>query len=85
MVFSVDPEDAAWAAGELPEPPEPPEPPLPVVELPHAAITSTAAAAPAGTSHLFRMTCLRSDEFNRILIPRSEGLIRSQVVHMRRR
>jgi len=59
MVFRVDPEAAA--AGELPEPPEPPEPPLPDDELPHAAITSTAAAAPAGTSHLFRMTCLRSD------------------------
>jgi hypothetical protein len=56
VVFRVDPEDAAAAAGELPEPPEPPEPPLPEDELPHAAITSTAAAAPAGTSHLFRMT-----------------------------
>src|SRR5215470_18420990 len=83
IVFRVDPEDAA--AGELPEPPEPPEPPLPVVELPHAAITSTAAAAPAGTSHLFRMTCLRSDEFNLLLIPRSTGLVRSRMVHMRRR
>jgi hypothetical protein len=83
VVFSVDPEDAA--AGELPEPPEPPEPPLPVDELPHAAITSTAAAAPAGTSHLFRMTCLRSDEFSLILIPRSAGLVRSRVVPVRRR
>src|SRR5215467_8347081 len=76
MVFRVDPEDAA--AGELPDPPEPPEPLLPVDELPHAAITSTAAAAPAGTSHLFRMTCLRSDLFNLILIPRSVGLVRSR-------
>src|SRR5262249_17102108 len=80
MVFRVDPEDAAWAGGELPEPPEPPEPLLPVDELPHAAITSTAAAAPAGTSHLFRMTCLRSDEFNLILIPRSTALVRSRMV-----
>src|SRR5215467_2057621 len=65
-VLRVPPEDAAWAgaAGELPEPPEPPELPEPVVELPHAAITSAAATAPAGTSHLFRMTCLRSDEFS---------------------
>src|SRR5215831_7528892 len=72
VVFRVDPEDAAWAAGELPEPPEPP---LPGDELPHAAITSTAAAAPAGTSHLLRMTCLRSDEVDLILIPRSTGLV----------
>jgi hypothetical protein len=87
MVFRVDPEDAAWAeaAGELPEPPDPPEPPLPEDELPHAAITSTAAAAPAGTSHLFRMTYLRSNEFNLLLIPRSAALVRSRMVHMRRR
>src|SRR5690349_10018102 len=83
IVFRVDPEDAA--AGEPPEPADPPEPPLPEDELPHAAITSTAAAAPASTSHLFRMTCLRSDEFNLILIPRSTGLVRSRMVHMRRR
>jgi hypothetical protein len=50
MVDRAPPEDAA----ELPEP-EPPE--LPVDdELPHAAITSVAAIAPTGTSHLFRMT-----------------------------
>jgi hypothetical protein len=62
VVPSVDPEDPAGAdaAGELPEP-EPPDPPEPEDELPHAATTSTAATAPAGTSHLFRMTCLRSD------------------------
>src|SRR5262249_62242970 len=61
MVPSADPEDAAGAdaAGEPPEPPEPPEP---GDELPHAAITSAAATAPAGTSHLFRMTCLRSND-----------------------
>jgi hypothetical protein len=47
------------AAGELPEP----APELPVDdELPHAATTSVAAIAPTGTSQLFRMTCLRSDE-----------------------
>src|SRR5262252_5382087 len=73
----VDPE----AAGELPEPPEPPEP---EDELPHAAITSTAATAPAGTSQLFRMTCLRSDEFDVLLIPRSAGLVRSRMVHVGR-
>jgi hypothetical protein len=48
----------AAAAGELPEP----EPELPVdVVLPQAAITSVAAIAPTGTSHLFRITYLRSD------------------------
>src|SRR5215467_13921760 len=80
MVPSADPEDAAGAdaAGEPPEPPEPPE-------LPHAATTNAAATAPAGTSHLFRMTYLRSNEFNLILIPRSKGLVRSRMVHMRRR
>ena len=41
---------------------EPPEPPVLDDELPHAATTSVAAIAPTGTSHLFRMTCLRSDE-----------------------
>src|SRR5215470_9277053 len=80
MVPRVFAEDAA--PGELP--PEPPEPPEPEDELPHAATTSTAATAPAGTSHLFRMTCLRSDEINRILIPRSEGLVRSPMVHVYR-
>src|SRR6516225_9474196 len=74
-VASVDPEAA----------PEPPEPPEPEDELPHAAITSTAATAPAGTSQLFRMTCLRSDEFNVLLIPRSAGLVRSRMVHVGRR
>src|SRR5690348_1071606 len=83
VVVRVDAEDAA--AGELPEPPEPPEPPLPEDELPHAAITSTAAAAPAGTSHLIRMTILRSNEFSLILISRSTGRVRSLTVHMRRR
>ena len=73
------------AAGELPEPPEPPEPPVPDDELPHAAITSVAATAPTGTSHLFRMTCLRSDEFSLILIPRSARPVRSRMVHVRRR
>jgi hypothetical protein len=60
VVARVDPEDAAGAdaAGELPEPLEPPEPPEPEDELPHAATTSAAATAPAGTSHLFRMTYL---------------------------
>jgi hypothetical protein len=78
--FAVDRAPAEAAAGELPEPE------LPVDdELPHAAITSVAATAPTGTSHLFRMTCLRSDEFNLILIPRSAGLVRSRMVHMRRR
>src|SRR5215471_17245872 len=80
MVPRVFAEDAA--PGELP--PEPPEPPEPEDELPHAATTSTAATAPADTSHLFRMTCLRSDEINRILIPRSEGLVRSPMVYMYR-
>src|SRR6516225_8638051 len=74
-VASVDPEAA----------PEPPEPPEPEDELPHAAITSTAATAPAGTSQLFRMTCLRSDEFIVLLIPRSAGLVRSRVVLICRR
>src|SRR5215831_18214134 len=78
MVPRVFAEDAA--PGELP--PEPPEPPEPEDELPHAATTSTAATAPTSTSHLFRMTCLRSDEINQILIPRSEGLVRSRMVHM---
>jgi hypothetical protein len=56
VVFRVAPEDAAGAdaAEELLEPLEPPEL---EDELPHAATTSTAATAPAGTSHLFRMTC----------------------------
>jgi hypothetical protein len=62
MVDREPPEDAAGAeaAGELPEPP--PEPPELDDELPHAAITSVAATAPTGTSHLFRMTFLRSDK-----------------------
>jgi len=62
VVFRAVPEDAAGAdaAGELPEPL--PEPPEPEDELPHAATTSAAATAPTGTSHLFRMSCLRSDE-----------------------
>jgi hypothetical protein len=79
MVDSEPPEDAAGAeaAGELPEPP-----PEPDDELPHAAITSVAATAPTGTSHLFRMTFLRSDESNLILIPRSLRLLRSRVVHV---
>jgi hypothetical protein len=54
--------DRAPVAEELPEPEPLPEPPVLDVELPHAAITSVAAIAPTGTSHPFRMTCLRSDE-----------------------
>jgi hypothetical protein len=50
--------DEADDAGGLPEP----EPPVVDDELPHAATTSVAAIAPTGTSQLFRMTCLRSDE-----------------------
>jgi hypothetical protein len=61
MVPRAPPVTAAGAdaVGELPEP----APELPVDdELPHAATTSVAAIAPTGTSQLFRMTCLRSDE-----------------------
>src|SRR5215472_14221799 len=78
----VFPEDAAGADAAPELPPEPPELPEPDDELPHAAITSTAATAPAGTSHLFRMTCLRSNEISLTLIARSGGLVRSQMVHM---
>jgi hypothetical protein len=66
-VVEVEPAAGADAVGELPEPPEPPEPPVVDVELPHAATTSVAAIAPTGTSHLFRMTCLRSDEIDLLL------------------
>jgi len=51
-VFSAVPDAAAGAAaaGECP-PPDPPDPPE-LLELPQAAITSTAAASPADASHL---------------------------------
>src|SRR5690348_11594062 len=48
-------------------PPEPPE----LVELPHAATTSAAAASPAGASQLLRIAfsvqmCFRSDTHNHV-------------------